>query len=180
MRLRLLVAADLDEFVAYRRDVAVAAFQSWTPEFDLADARSLLAAQPAHGILPTEGEWAQLAIDAVQADGEMALVGDVGLCALAGQPDSYEICVTIAAAHQGRGYAREALEVLTDWLVDRAGAHRIIAQLDARNDGMRGLVSALGWRFEGAAVEGDWFKGEWTTLERYAVLSREWRARSRS
>jgi RimJ/RimL family protein N-acetyltransferase len=30
-------------------------------------------------------------------------------------------------------------------------------------------------RHEGAAVDGDWFKGEWTTLERFALLRREWR-----
>jgi len=176
----MLAHADLDAFVAYRRDANVAAFQSWTPDFNSDDARGLIDAQPSRGILPAEGEWAQLAVDALQTDGEVTLVGDLAVCALAGQPDSFEIGVTIATAHQGRGYAREALDLLTGWLFETVGAHRIIAHMDARNSAMKALMGALGWRFEGEAVEGDWFKGEWTALERYAVLRHEWHARSRS
>lgn len=126
--------------------------------------------------MPTEGEWAQIGVRADQEDGTAALVGDVAIGSVAGQPDTYELGVTIAPAHQGRGYAREALALVTDWLFDTAGAHRVFVQADARNTPMIAVARALGWRHEGSMVEGDWFKSEWTTLERFAVLRREWLA----
>ena len=39
--------------------------------------------------------------------------------------------------------------------------------------GLEGAVR-LGFRREGRLVEGDRFKGEWSTLRIYAVLEREW------
>jgi len=39
-------------------------------------------------------------------------------------------------------------------------------------------MQRLSLRHEGSVLEGDWFKGEWTTLERYALLRREWEPRS--
>ena len=50
-------------------------------------------------------------------------------------------------------------------------------QGDARNDPVLRLMRRLGLRHEGSILEGDWFKGEWTTLERFALLRREWSAR---
>lgn len=47
----------------------------------------------------------------------------------------------------------------------------------ATNEPVLRLVGRLGLRHEGSAVEGDWFKGEWTTLVRFALLAREWRDR---
>ena len=49
-------------------------------------------------------------------------------------------------------------------------------QGDARNGAVLALMRRLGLRHEGAIVEGDWFTGEWTTLERFALLRREWQA----
>jgi RimJ/RimL family protein N-acetyltransferase len=50
-------------------------------------------------------------------------------------------------------------------------------QGDARNAAVLALMRRLGFRHEGSIVEGDWFKGEWTTLECFALLRREWAAR---
>lgn len=171
-----LVPADISAFVAYRRIAEVARYQSWSPDYSLGDAESLVAAQPRSGI-PAAGEWVQLAVRDRLAAGSVELVGDVAIGADAVQPDTYELGVTLDPRHQGHGYATEALEVVIQWLMAERGAHRIVMQGDARNTAVLALMRRLGLRHEGAILEGDWFKGEWTTLERFALLRHEWAAR---
>lgn len=169
--------ADIPAFVEYRRVPEIARYQSWGIDYAIADAEALVAAQPATGI-PEPGEWVQLGLRAPAASGGgLVLIGDVAVGADAGQPDSYELGVTLAPANQGKGYAAEALTAVIDWLMAERGAHRIVMQGDARNSAVLALLQRLGLRHEGTILEGDWFKGEWTTLERFALLRREWAAR---
>ncbi len=50
---------------------------------------------------------------------------------------------------RGKGYGREAVELLTRWLFDVAGAERVQAGTDARNGAMRSVLERLGFRLEG-------------------------------
>ncbi|MFN4001225.1 GNAT family N-acetyltransferase [Microcella sp.] len=171
-----LDVADVPAFVAYRRVPAIARYQSWESDYSTGDAEALVAAQPASGI-PQPGEWVQLGLRATSgADRPRVLVGDVAVGADASQPHSYELGVTLAPAHHGRGYAAEALRAVIDWLMAERGAHRVVMQGDARNTAVLALMRRVGLRHEGTILEGDWFKGEWTTLERFALLRREWAA----
>lgn len=162
-----LAAEDLDAFVAYRRDPAVARYQSWEPTYSTEDAQQLLADQAGRDF-PATGEWMQFGI---RRGG--VLVGDVAVHPLADQPDTYELGITVAPAAQGRGVARRVLAAAIRHLVADRGAHRVVATCDARNEAVRRALEAAGFRHEGTAVEGDWFKGEWTSLETWAVLARE-------
>ena len=164
--------ADAAAFASYRCLPEVARFQTWGTGYSLADAESLIAAQPAQGI-PNPGEWVQLGLRLRDSVDE-ALVGDVAVGADAEEPDTYELGVTLDPRHQGRGYAGEALEAVIHWLMVDRGAHRVVMQGDARNAAVIALMRRLGLRHEGTILDGDWFKGEWTTLERYAVLRQEW------
>lgn len=167
---------DVPAFVEYRRDPQVARYQSWTADFSTTDAEALLASQPAG--FPGSGQWVQLALRGLAGDeaGTRVLVGDIAIGAEAVQPATFELGVTIARAHQGAGYAAEALRATIELLFARHEAHRVVMQGDARNDAVLRLMRRLGLRHEGTILEGDWFKGEWTTLERFALLRREWLA----
>lgn len=160
---------DVTAFVRYRQDPQVARYQSWGVDYSPRDARDLVAQQPP-GELPAAGEWLQLGVHD-RATGE--LLGDVALHTLPDQPDSYEIGVTLAPSSQGRGIATEALGILLDHLFDVAGAHRVVASCDTRNHPVAALLTRLGLRRESSQVDADWFKGEWTTLDGYAILARE-------
>lgn len=172
-----LAAPDIPAFVAYRRLDEVARYQSWSSDYSFNEAESLVAAQPPSGI-PAPGEWVQLAVRDRFAASSAELVGDVAVGADDAQPDSYELGVTLDPRHQGQGYATEALGAVMEWLMAERGAHRIVMQGDARNTAVIALMRRLGLRHEGVVLDGDWFKGEWTTLERFALLRREWLARS--
>ena len=96
------------------------------------------------------------------------------------QPATAEIGVTLAHASQGKGLATEALTALLTELFEQRGMHRVFAEADDRNVPVCRLLERLGFRCEARLVEADWFKGEWSTLRLYAMLDREWRARTPS
>ena len=162
-----LVAGDIDAFTAYRRDADVARWQSWDTDFDEADARHLVEGQPTG--LPGPGDWLQLA---VRSADRTVLFGDVAVHRLPDQPDSFEIGVTLPPTSQGRGIASEAVERVLQHLFAE-GAHRVVAFCDARNAPVARLLRRVGMRQESHQVEADLCKGEWTTLDGYAILARE-------
>lgn len=164
-----LVTSDIAAFVAYRRDPDVARWQSWEPTYAEEDARELVAGQPTAG-LPDPGRWLQLGI---RDRATRQLLGDVAVHCLADQPATYEIGITLAAASQGRGVATEAVGAVLQHLFTTAGAHRVVASCDSRNQPVARLLQRLGMRHESRAVDGDFSKGGWTTLDGYAVLARE-------
>ena len=168
-----LAAVDVPAFVAYRQDAEVARYQSWATDYSVADAERLVAGQ-ADGRLPSPGAWLQLAVhETTTGDGPGALVGDVALHRLDDQPDTFEVGVTLAPDSQGRGFGAEAVTALVDFVFDDEHAHRVVAYCDERNTGVARLLTRVGFRHESRQIEADWFKGEWTTLDGYALLSRE-------
>ena len=173
LRLRRFTPADLPDMVEYRRDPLVARWQSWTPDWSMADAERFLRADEEHAVGDPDG-WVQIAVTH-RASG--ALLGDVAVHTMSDQPDTYEVGVTLDRAHQGRGFATEALGALVDHLFADLGAHRVWAQADERNDAVHHLLGRLGFRHEGTAVEADWFGDEWTTVRTFAQLAREWTVR---
>jgi aminoglycoside 6'-N-acetyltransferase len=167
--LRPFAEEDLDAFVAYRSDPEVARYQSWAAPYPPEKARQLLAevkeARPGH-----PGEWNQLAI---LRKAEPGLVGDLAFRALESDPRQGEIGFTLARAHQGRGYAREAAGRLLDYLFGDLGLHRVVAVCDVENLASARLLERLGMRREAHHVENVWFKGAWGSEYVYALLERE-------
>lgn len=159
---------DREAFLAYRQDPEVARWQSWTPDYSAEQADALLAGQPGE-LESGSGQWLQIGVRA--RDGR--LLGDVAVHSLADQPDTFEIGVTLARSHQGHRFAREAVRAVVGALFAN-GAHRVMAQADARNVASARVFEALGFRHEARHVDADWFKDEWTTLDVWALLRSEW------
>jgi RimJ/RimL family protein N-acetyltransferase len=169
LRIEPLTADDIEQFVAYRRDPSVARWQSWEPSYSADDARRLVAGQPATE-LPDPGGWIQLAIRDRDAKN---LFGDAAVHTLAEQPQTFEIGITLAPRSQGHGIGTEAVARVLEFLFVEAAAHRVVGQCDARNRPVAKLLSRVGMRHEARQIEADYYKGEWTTLDSYAILARE-------
>jgi RimJ/RimL family protein N-acetyltransferase len=88
-----------------------------------------------------------------------------------------EIGITLALAHQGRGYATETLGLVLDYLFVRLDKHRVTAITDADNEAAAALLHRLGFRREGHFIENVWFKGKWGSEFSFALLQREWEQR---
>jgi RimJ/RimL family protein N-acetyltransferase len=172
--LRRFAENDLPALIAYRRDPEVARFQSWSA-LDEPAARAFLAAleknEPGR-----RGEWFQFAIALRSTD---QLIGDCALHVKSDDPQQAEIGYTLARAHQGQGYAQEAIKVLLDYVFRQLQIHRVMAQVDVRNQPSVILLERLGFRREGHFHQSYWLRGEWIDEYLYALLAAEWRDRRR-
>lgn len=162
--IRRFRAEDAAILAAYRRDPEVARYQGWTA-FSDAEARDFVAEMAASepGV---PGKWYQFAIGLVPAG---ALIGDVGLKRRGEEPSTADIGYTLAAAHQGRGLANEAVRAVIELAFERLGVERIVATIDDRNARSLALARRLGMT-EVEAIETVWL-GE-ACVERVFALRR--------
>jgi RimJ/RimL family protein N-acetyltransferase len=120
-----------------------------------------------------EGDVLSLAIER-RDTGEM--IGDLVLFWHSEANGHAEVGYVLHPDHAGQGFATEATAALIDLAFDGGlPVHRVTARLDERNAASAAVCRRLGMRLEAKYVEGEWFKGEWTTLLVFAVLDREWR-----
>ena len=167
--LRRFRDSDAEPFASYRSDPAIARYQSWDTPFPVGAARVFVHEQTAAD--PARPGWFQYAIE-LRSDGSLA--GDVGVNLHENRMQA-EIGFTLAAAHQGHGYATEAVGRVLTQLFTAAGLVRVSAECDARNDRSARLLERLGFRREGLRVRNTWIKGEWTDDLLFGILAEDWR-----
>lgn len=172
--LRPFRETDILTFSEYRSDPEVARYQGWEAPYEPAQAAhfilSMQQVQPG-----TPGQWYQLALQ-IKPDGPM--IGDCGFCVLGDSPRQAEIGYTLARPYQGQGYATEAVTRVLDYLFRGLSLHRVRANCDASNLASARLLERVGMRREAHTIESTWFKGKWGSDFWYAILRREWLARS--
>lgn len=156
---------DLEAFVAYRREPSVARYQSWDTSYSLEQGQALIESQA--GVqLPAGGEWLQLAIHSIST---RELLGDLALHRLADSEQTFEIGYTLAPAHQGKGFGREAVSRLLRFLADEIGADVVIATPDRRNQPSIKLLTALGFQRDPSKSWDEEFKGERVTVDFFEI-----------
>ncbi|MFC5437735.1 GNAT family N-acetyltransferase [Rhodanobacter umsongensis] len=173
LRLDALRPTDAEMLFDYRSDPVVARFQGWRPA-SVAEAANFIGRQ-AGASLDKPGGWFQRAIR-LREDG--ALIGDVGIHLPAEAEGSVEFGISLAPAHQGRGYACEAVGAVFELVFGELGRHRIHASVDPRNLASMAMLRALGMRQEAHHRESLWLHGEWVDDVVFALLASEWRAAS--
>ena len=174
--LRSFQDSDLEAFVKYRSDPAVAKYQGWDAPYGRAAAAAFI--QEMKEKHPgTTGEWFQIAVE-LRASGEM--IGDCAFHVLAPDGQQAEIGFTFSRPSQCKGYATEAVARLLDYLFGELGLRRVRATCDAENLASAKLLERIGMRREGHLIENIWFKGVWGSEYTYAQLKKEWEQNSNS
>jgi RimJ/RimL family protein N-acetyltransferase len=168
LRLRCLVTGDAPSMFAYRGHPQVNLYQSWQPD-SLEEVQSFIDSMvPLE--LGTPG-WYQIGIE---HKGDGILLGDCGIHIIETDPRIVELGITIAPAHQCKGYAREALRAVLNLLFS-SGKHRVFASVDPLNLPSMALLEKIGMRKEGHFVQSLWFRDRWTDDVVFAMLASEWR-----
>ncbi len=170
--LRHFSQADLGTLLAYHNHPTVRHYQGWD-SWDESGAAAFIAAM-ADAQPGSPGGWFQFAIEQ-QASG--VHVGDVALLTMWADSRLGEVGYTIAPAHQGNGYATEAVAAVIDYAFRTLHMHRLTATIDATNRASAALVERLGFRREAAMIQNTWYHGGWCDEYLYAVLAHEWAAR---
>ncbi|MBB6459508.1 GNAT family N-acetyltransferase [Flammeovirga kamogawensis] len=165
--LRSIDLNDAPDFFSYRSDTEANKYQSFVPVV-LKEAEQLILR------LPTDfnkiGTWFQLGIC---KKGEDNLIGDIGVHFI--DNEQVEIGITLSKDEQRKGFAKEALTVLFDFLFKELNKHRITASVDPANVDSLKLMEKLGMRKEAHHIQSLFFKGEWVDDIIFALLKKEWK-----
>jgi RimJ/RimL family protein N-acetyltransferase len=174
--LRTMTPDDAADVHAYQSREDVCRYLTYEPRgLDEVQAK---VTQYSHAIaLRADGDYWQLAIERRDAPGRV--IGDVYFTISSVANSTGEIGWSMHPDFGGRGYMTEAASAVLDIAFGTLGLHRVRAELDPRNASSVALCRRLGMREEAHFVEDLWFKGEWGDTAVYAILDREWSARTR-
>jgi RimJ/RimL family protein N-acetyltransferase len=168
--LRQFNRSDLETFLAYRNDPAVARYQSW--EVPYPREKAIEFVQKMSIATPAQSSGLQLA---VELKSTRAMIGDVAFFIQRDDDRQAMIGYSLARPFWRNGYATEAVSRLIAYLFDEMKLHRISAECDVENISSWRLLEKLGFRREAHLIENIYFKGAYGSEYHYAMLLREWK-----
>ena len=164
--LKALADSDAQSLLAYRSDPEIFRYQSWKPTA-LEEARDFITRYTQS--FDQEGTWFQLGIFERNS---MVLIGDLGLHFV--DDAQVEIGFTIAGAHHRKGYGREAVWSVIDYLFGVMKKHRVTASVDPANLASIALLKSVGMRQEAHFKKSILIDGRWEDDLQFAILEEEW------
>ncbi|BFH68926.1 ribosomal-protein-serine acetyltransferase [Paenibacillus dendritiformis] len=93
---------------------------------------------------------------------------------------SWEIGFAILPEYGGRGYGREAAELLLALAFNKLGAHKVVGMCNALNYRSSALMEHIGMRREGVFKEELYWNERWTDQFFYSILDSEYAARGKA
>jgi RimJ/RimL family protein N-acetyltransferase len=114
---------------------------------------------------------------AVERPDDGLLLGDVGIFLRSVENRQVEVGYVFHPDAGGQGYATEATRAVVDLAFKELNAHRVFANLDARNTASAALLRRLNMRQEAHFREAEIFKGDWGDELVFATLADEWSSR---
>lgn len=171
--LRTMTLDDVDDIHAYQSRPDVCRYLTFEPRTheEVADRVSMYSKALA---LRGEGDYWQIAIERASDAGRV--IGDLYFSIKSAAGATGVIGWTLHPDHTGHGYMTEAARALLRIAFAEIQLHRVVADLDPRNQTSIALCRRLGMRREAHFVEDAWSKGEWIDTLIYAILEREWAA----
>lgn len=168
VNLRPVTRADLPQLEAWRND---SEFNSEYNTFGLNPNHGLEQGFNEDGLLTDR----QAMLLIVTQAGEV--VGDIGYHQAVYGPNSgsrvYNIGLSIAPAHRGRGYGVEAQRLLADYLFATYPIMRVEASTDVTNIAEQRALEKAGFTREGVLRKAQWRDGDWHDLVSYSKLRGE-------
>jgi RimJ/RimL family protein N-acetyltransferase len=170
LRLRPFRDDDVEDVLAYQSRDDVTRYLYWGPR-TRDEVTEVVRKKMSFRALVAEGDVLALVIELAETDG---VIGDVILSLVSVPHRTAEIGYLLHPDHQGHGYATEASRALLRIAFEDLRLHRVVAQLEARNDASARVLERLGMRREAHVIESEWVRGEWQSGIEYGILAREW------
>ena len=175
--LRPLNSGDLDDVHAYQKLKDVVRYLHWEVH-DHEESAKHLKKRIAMNRIEDDGDGIVYAVELPDAEGgHSRVIGDLSLFLKSGAFAKFEIGWVFHPMFHGNGFATEATERLLELCFETLGAHRVFAQLDARNSASARLCERLGMKQEALLRETESNKGEWMDTAVFGLLEHEYRAR---
>jgi RimJ/RimL family protein N-acetyltransferase len=170
MRLRPYALDDFEAFHDLHSRDDVARYLPW----ETRDEQASRAALERHQERSVEVDGDGISLAGFDA-GTGRLVGEFVLILRSVLHRGAELGYVVHPDFQGRGLATEGAQHILGIAFDELDLHRVIARLDARNHASAAVLKRLGMRHEAHLVQNEWFKGEWSDEDDFAILQHEWR-----
>jgi RimJ/RimL family protein N-acetyltransferase len=167
--LRPLRDEDAEDVYRYQRLPEVLRYIPWS-EWSEQEAYGHTRKRAAWRVLAKDGDAVIFAMVLPPSSPEAGrVIGDVMLRVDRAEHAGLEIGWVVHPAFHGLGLATEAARTVLEFAFAELGAHRVVANLDARNEASARLCERLGMRREATFVENWWADGEWTDTAVYAT-----------
>jgi RimJ/RimL family protein N-acetyltransferase len=153
----------------YRSNPEVTKYQGFDT-YTREQAKSFIADHQ-NKLLIVPGEWIQFAIENIS---NHQLVGDCAIYLHPSDSRIAELGISISHLHQRKGYAKETMLGLMDFLFAKKGIHRIEETVDVENLASIRMMESLSFRKEAHFIENTFFKGKWGSEYQFAMLRSEW------
>ncbi len=167
--LRELTKADAEQMVPYFSNPEVCRYIPWEPR----DVEGVLKFIEDRVTTVCPSQDGQHVIVGIELTG-VGIIGQLNFTLTNTRELTGEFGYVINPAYSGQGFATNAVSAFISILFGQLGMRRITAWIDERNSPSIALVERLGLRRESREVEVEYFKGEYVTMLRYALLAREW------
>lgn len=169
----LNAAGATDLHGAYQKRKDIVRYLRWEVR-DHDEPAKVLAKRIALSHLTEDGDGLVFAVELPEPDGGHGrVIGDMSVFLKSAADAQYEIGWVFHPAVHGQGYATEAATAVLRLCFDTLGAHRVFAELDARNEASARLCGVLGMRQEALLREREFVDGEWHDMAIYGILASE-------
>ena len=170
--LRKITLDDAPAVFAYASDPQVPVYMPWQPHQSIAETYEYLA----HVIGRYQQGWPSPWGIVFKDDAR--LIGTCGYGSWEPEHRRAEIGYVLHREYWGRGYMSEAVRAIIDFGFRRMALNRIEARCEVPNIGSARVMEKVGMAFEGVLREQMYEKGRFRDMKMYAILRREWVARS--
>ena len=169
LRIRNLKLSDISDFHFYRSNPEITKYQGF--DVHSLEESSLFIENQKDKLFGKTGEWVQYGIELKETE---HLIGDCAIKLQASDPRIAEVGMTISHTEQRKGYAKEAMLSILDFLFQLKDFHRVTEIVDVENIASIQLLKSLGFKLEGHFIENIFFNGKWGSEYQYAMLKHEW------
>lgn len=160
---------DKKEVFEYRSDRNANKYQGWIPE-TIEDVEVFIGKISKQINEPET--WFQFVL--IEKESQK-IVGDLGIHFYDKENKQVEIGCTLNRIFHNRGYARESVRKVIDYLFLDLNKHRIITSIDPENKNSIRLVERIGFRKEAHFVESLFINGIWVDDLIYALTEKDWK-----
>lgn len=170
LEIRNLQAKDLEDFNVYRSNPEISKYQGFDVQ-SLEESKVFIERQ-SDKKFGKPGEWVQYGIVNSKTG---RLIGD---CAIKLEEDIRIATIGITLSHKEhkKGYAKEAMFGILEFLFSREDFHRVEEIVDTENTASINMLESIGFRREGHFVENIFFNGKWGSEYQYAMNKSDWLA----
>jgi len=167
--IRNLKDIDLEDFYIYRSNPDITKYQG----FDVMtlEEAQIFIKEHTNKNFGKPGEWVQYAIENKETGN---IVGDCAIKLNESDIGIAEIGITISHFEQKKGYAKETLSALMNFLFTSRNIHNIVETVDTENIASIHLLKSLGFKQQGSIIENIFFKGKWGSEVQFTLLKTEW------